>query len=292
MFELLMAGVIAGAMAGPAHADAGPLRIGACDEASRSGDTWTMECGVRNAGPVAAARLTGRTALKDPGRTVPWASEAFDLAVPGGIEPGETRRLTLPHPDPSVVPDGFAPRSLVLDLDGVTLDGRSIGELTELRQAALERAQARRKRAEQAAAEAQAADDPHPGGSSFDDPVADALERALDLTAPNPGPPMTGAEQHAFQVAVQQCWNVDVGSEAARVTLTVEFDLDPKGRIEGDVRKVAAAGGGEWAIEAAFQSARRAILRCQRNGYPLPADKYEQWRTLEMTFDPSGLRLH
>ena len=133
--------------------------------------------------------------------------------------------------------------------------------------------------------------------STSNDAVADALAAALASTptpaapAANPGPPMTGAEQDAFRVAVQQCWNVDVGSEAARVTLTVAFDLDPQGRVQGDVRRISGQGGSDGAIEAAFQAARRAILRCQRDGYVLPADKYEQWKEVEMTFDPSGMRM-
>ena len=47
----------------------------------------------------------------------------------------------------------------------------------------------------------------------------------------------------------------------------------------------------EAAIAAAYQSARRAILRCEKDGYVLPADKYEQWKEVEMTFDPSGMRM-
>lgn len=139
--------------------------------------------------------------------------------------------------------------------------------------------------------------EPTPAPVDTSDAVADALAAALASTpapaapAANPGPPMTGAEQDAFRVAVQQCWNVDVGSEAARVTLTVAFDLDPQGRVQGDVRRISGEGGSDGAIEAAFQAARRAILRCQRDGYVLPADKYEQWKEVEMTFDPSGMRM-
>ena len=43
--------------------------------------------------------------------------------------------------------------------------------------------------------------------------------------------------------------------------------------------------------ELAFQAARRAILRCQETGYSLPPDKYEQWKTIEMTFNPEQMRL-
>jgi hypothetical protein len=67
--------------------------------------------------------------------------------------------------------------------------------------------------------------------------------------------------------------------------------LLPDGRVDGDVRQVSASGGDADAIEIAFQAARRAILRCQSGGYKLPADKYDEWKEVEITFDPSGMRI-
>ena len=92
-------------------------------------------------------------------------------------------------------------------------------------------------------------------------------------------------------MAVNRCWNVDPGSQAARVTMTVGFSLDQGGRVSGDVRQVAASGGDDAATRIAFDAARRAILRCQGDGFPLPAEKYSEWREVEITFDPSGMRL-
>jgi hypothetical protein len=123
--------------------------------------------------------------------------------------------------------------------------------------------------------------------------VAAALADALAAVAPDipAGPPLTGSEREGFRVAVNQCWNVDPGSEAARVTVVVAFSLDQSGRVQGDVRQVSADGGNASAASIAFQAARRAILRCGAAGYSLPADKYDQWRDVEITFDPSGMRL-
>lgn len=126
--------------------------------------------------------------------------------------------------------------------------------------------------------------------------VAAALEAATAATAQAAnvpqGPPMTGSEREGFRVAVNRCWNVDPGSQAARVTMTVGFDLDQSGKVSGDVRQVAASGGDDAATKIAYDAARRAILRCQgQDGYDLPSDKYSQWQTVEITFDPSGMRL-
>ena len=136
---------------------------------------------------------------------------------------------------------------------------------------------------------------PTPDTAADDAAVQAALDAAIAGAAAEPaaaqGPPMTGSERDAFRVAVSSCWNVDVGSEAANVTVTVGFDLGRDGKVQGDVRQIGGSGGSEAAISTAYNAARRAILRCQREGFQLPADKYEQWQSVEMTFDPNGMRL-
>ncbi|MCK0095323.1 energy transducer TonB [Yoonia sp. F2084L] len=125
--------------------------------------------------------------------------------------------------------------------------------------------------------------------------VAAALEAALGATQEAPavaaGPPMTDGERDSFRVAVNRCWNVDPGSVAARVTVEVGFSLDREGRVQGNEVRLLSSDGDQSATNTAFEAARRAILRCQSGGYQLPADKYDQWKDIVITFDPSGMRL-
>lgn len=128
--------------------------------------------------------------------------------------------------------------------------------------------------------------------------TTDAINDLLgDLATDEPaastptGPPLSGAEKDGFRIAVNNCWNVDAGSRAAEVTVTVGFSLDQNGRVSGDVRMIGASGGDAGAQRTAYEAARRAVLRCQSSGYDLPAEKYEQWKDVEITFDPSGMRL-
>lgn len=104
-----------------------------------------------------------------------------------------------------------------------------------------------------------------------------------------PGPPMTDVEWDAFHVAVQQCWVVDPGSQAGRVSVTVAFELGRDGRVAGDVELLTHNAESDEAAGSAYESARRAILRCQGDGFPLPSEKYEQWRMVEITFDPTQM---
>lgn len=139
--------------------------------------------------------------------------------------------------------------------------------------------------------------DAAPQDTTLDDLLADvaaepAPQPAAQETAGDPGPPMTGGERDAFRVAVQGCWVVDVGSQAASVTVTIAFSLGRDGRVVGSqVEMVSNSGGSNAAVTAAFDAARRAVLRCQSTGFPLPAEKYEQWRNVEMTFNPTEMRI-
>ncbi len=125
--------------------------------------------------------------------------------------------------------------------------------------------------------------------------VASALADALaggGAPTGDPGPPMTTGERDALRLAVQSCWVVDVGSEAANVTVVVGMSMSPEGKVvDGSLQMIEASGGSETAIRTAFQSARRAVLRCQRDGYDLPAEKYAQWQEIEMVFNPSDMRI-
>ena len=125
------------------------------------------------------------------------------------------------------------------------------------------------------------------------DPVEDAVAEALETPEPSAprGPPLTGGEKDAFSFAVSRCWRVDTGGRSAGVSVVVSFELDRQGRVIGDqVTLVSSTEPGSSAERAAYDRARIAILRCQSGGYELPLEKYEQWREVEVTFNPEGMQ--
>ena len=128
--------------------------------------------------------------------------------------------------------------------------------------------------------------------STSNDSIAAALAEAEPAQPSRPsGPPLTFGEKEALRVSVQQCWNVDVGSQAANVVVTLGMSLDRDARVVGgSLRLLSAQGGDARAQNAAFEAARRAVLRCQRGGFDLPIEKYDHWRDIEMTFNPEKMR--
>jgi len=143
---------------------------------------------------------------------------------------------------------------------------------------------------------------PEPAEKPASDPVADAIAQAIadDLAsaaaeaASTPaavaGPPMTGAETSGLVFAIQQCWNVPVGLENdASNVITMGVKLTRDGYLEEEPRRLAPLAGSAAGILQAYESARRALHRCQP--YDLPAEKYEQWKEIEIVFNPQQMVL-
>jgi len=124
--------------------------------------------------------------------------------------------------------------------------------------------------------------------------VQAALEAAMSSssnTVPS-GPPMSSGEKDALRLAVQACWVVDPGARWAQTTVTVAMNMTQDGKVVGSsLRMIASEGGDASTADAAFGAARRAILLCQKDGFPLPAEKYGQWQEIEMTFNPERMRI-
>ncbi|MBN2905145.1 MAG: energy transducer TonB [Rhodobacteraceae bacterium] len=140
-----------------------------------------------------------------------------------------------------------------------------------------------------------------PAEDAIADAVADAVAAAIAGgeaaqagagTAPT-GPPLTAGERDALRVSVSRCWNVgSLSSEALATTVIVGLEMQEDGRpVAGTIRLMSWSGGSEAAARQTFESARRAIIRCGAPGFPLPVEKYAQWRDIEMTFNPEKMRI-
>jgi len=133
-----------------------------------------------------------------------------------------------------------------------------------------------------------------PTENDTDAAVQAALEAALSSVETDvpTGPPLSSGEKDALRLAVQGCWVVDPGAQSAGVTVTIAMSMEQNGKVvQSSLRMIDSEGGDSSAVDAAFQAARRAILRCQKSGYDLPAEKYGQWNEIEMTFNPERMRI-
>ncbi|MEM1101411.1 MAG: energy transducer TonB [Pseudomonadota bacterium] len=129
------------------------------------------------------------------------------------------------------------------------------------------------------------------------DPLAAALTEALQdqPAAENTptGPPLTGGERDAFRVALSRCWNVgSLSTEALGTTVVGGFDMNRDGTpVNASITLLTSSGGSNAAAQQAYEAGRRAIIRCGVDGFDLPPEKYEQWREIEITFNPEEMRI-
>ena len=130
--------------------------------------------------------------------------------------------------------------------------------------------------------------------SAVDDLLAGLSNDTANPTPPRPsGPPLTSGEKDALRVAVQKCWNTgSLSTEALKTTVVVGVSMNEDGTPDtGTIRMISSSGGTGGSVQQAFQAARRAIIRCGARGFALPSEKYEQWRDIEMTFNPEKMRI-
>jgi len=127
----------------------------------------------------------------------------------------------------------------------------------------------------------------NPATSSFltlNLPGMDALE--FDTPA-DAAARLAPEEIEAFQARLQQCWHPPAGmAGATKLRAMVRIALTPAGALAREpllIRASASAQGPRL-----VQTATRALQECQPFTF-LPAEKYQEWKLLDLTFSPQGL---
>jgi hypothetical protein len=94
---------------------------------------------------------------------------------------------------------------------------------------------------------------------------------------------MTMNELDALRARLAQCWNIQLAPpDLSELRVKVKMYLNQDGSL-AQSPEVLEAGSTDFARSAA-DSALRAVRRCAP--YNLPAEKYDSWREINVTFDP------
>jgi hypothetical protein len=105
-------------------------------------------------------------------------------------------------------------------------------------------------------------------------------------TAPSNNVKMTADELDALRSKLAQCWSPPLGwTDPAQVRVILMINLNQDGSVVG-TPDVIEAPQGQYA-DTAPESALRAVRRCAP--YNLPADKYDAWKQVKVTFDPKDM---
>ncbi len=96
---------------------------------------------------------------------------------------------------------------------------------------------------------------------------------------------MTATELDALRSRLAQCWSPPIGwTDPAEIRVVVMISLNPDGSVADE--QVEERPNGRYE-QAAPESALRAVRRCAP--YSLPPEKYESWKQVRITFDPTEM---
>ena len=88
--------------------------------------------------------------------------------------------------------------------------------------------------------------------------------------------------------SISKCWNIDTNNRT-NVTVRIHLDRNGKALREFGIYLIDASAGSKEQVLDAYNSARRSIFRCQKDGFDLPVNDYEHWKTIEILFDNSNI---
>ena len=106
------------------------------------------------------------------------------------------------------------------------------------------------------------------------------------------GPPLTGGEMGNISSAIARRWNLGAASTDVMSTMVrIQVSFSPDGKPL-EYTLLSSSGPNQAAIDNLFAIAKRAVNRTySEGGIPLPPDKYDTWRVLNLTFDANGMRV-
>ncbi len=128
------------------------------------------------------------------------------------------------------------------------------------------------------------------------DEFTDIVKRATAATKTPEGQlslgvPLTATESQRLKTQIQGCWNWGaLSTEASRTTVTIQFRMTEDGRpVKNSIKLVSSDSKSESVKQTAFESGKRAILKCLENGHDLPIEKFERWRHVGIAFNPRDM---
>jgi hypothetical protein len=101
---------------------------------------------------------------------------------------------------------------------------------------------------------------------------------------------LSASEKDLIIRQIERCWNIPAGARSAdNLIIEIKAVVNP----DGTVQQATIVDGGRYASDpffrAAADSAKRAVLNPRCSPLPVPPDKYEAWRNLDLFFNPKDL---
>lgn len=95
---------------------------------------------------------------------------------------------------------------------------------------------------------------------------------------------LSAGEKAAFKAHLKKCWALPASMSPAQTTRVVlRLYLQRDGRLAGEPQLIEGSASKDGPV--LLKAAIRTLKECQPYGF-LPADKYREWKTLDLSFSP------
>lgn len=144
---------------------------------------------------------------------------------------------------------------------------------------------------------------------SFDDLLKNLSKRAETMKTdqpPKPNAPQQQATASAQPIAplgsevttsekdlviqqIEQCWNIPAGAKDANdLVIEIHVEMNPDATVR-DAKIVSTDRMSDPYYQAAAESALRAVRNPQCQPLKLPLEKYSEWQTMSLSFNPKDI---
>jgi outer membrane biosynthesis protein TonB len=126
--------------------------------------------------------------------------------------------------------------------------------------------------------------------SLLDSATAETSHENTGMKAEEVGETLTATQVDLIRQTIRKCWHFPAGlKNADALIVDIKMSLDPEGNVKSaeivDKKRMKNDPNFKVAAEYAY----RAVLDPICNPLPLPKEKYEEWKELELSFNPKDM---
>ena len=126
--------------------------------------------------------------------------------------------------------------------------------------------------------------------SFLDNVLADGDNENTGANAESLGETLTATQVDQVRNTIRKCWHFPAGlKDADTLVVDIKMELDRDGYVKKaeitDKNRMKHDSG----FKIAAENAQRAVLDPRCNPLPLPKEKYNEWKDLELSFNPKDM---
>jgi outer membrane biosynthesis protein TonB len=126
--------------------------------------------------------------------------------------------------------------------------------------------------------------------SLLDGAIATENNANSGVKAEEVGATLTASQVDLIRQTIRKCWHFPAGLKNAEdLVVDIQMELDQAGNVKSAKIIDSARVENDPDFRIAAENAYRAVLDPNCNPLPLPPEKYEEWKELELSFNPKEM---